>query len=111
MHRKITLSAATLTLLAGCGPGLPFSQHPDPYAAQTVAQAEPLVEDCRSRFKTWLANTPVSWEGGAGPSITHAGESVSIRLEAQPISPTAIDPIQFSCQYDNGQLDSAGQVQ
>ena len=108
MPRKILMGAAMLALLSGCGPGLPFSQHPDPNAAQTVQQADPLVQDCQGRFKTWLGTTPVKWE--AGPTITHTGDGVNIRLEAQPTAPNAIDPLQFSCDYTSGQLDTAGPV-
>jgi hypothetical protein len=108
MPRKTLLGAAMLALLAGCGPGLPFSQHPDPNAAQTVQQADPLVQDCQGRFRTSLGKTPVKWD--TGPTITHTGETVSIRLEAQPTAETAIDPVQYSCDYTNGQLDTAGPV-
>jgi|GEM_PF-5165016 hypothetical protein len=113
MNCKTLLSAGLLAALADCegGLGLPFTQHPDPAAAEAVASTEPLVQDCRSRFKTWLGKTPVNWEGGAGPSITRTGESVNIRLEALPTGPEAIDPIEFSCDYDNGQFDTAGPVQ
>jgi hypothetical protein len=109
MPRKLLLSVAMLIVLSGCGLGWPFSQHPDPNAAQTVQQAEPLVQDCRGRFKSWLGATAVKWD--TGPSITHTGETISIRLEAQPTAPTAIDPVQYSCDYENGQFVTAGPVQ
>ncbi|MGB8840872.1 MAG: hypothetical protein WCC64_07350 [Aliidongia sp.] len=110
MPRNALLSAATLALLAGCGPGWPLGQHPDPNAAQTVRQAEPLVQDCERRFKSWLGTTAVTWDGGANPSITRTGDSVSIRLAAMPTESTAIDPLQYSCDYDGGETVTAGPV-
>jgi len=110
MKRKTLLAAALPLLLGGCGLGWPFTQHPDPYAAEAVQQSQPLVEDCRGRFKTWLGATPVNWETGTGPIITRAEQVITIRIEAQPTSPTAIDAVQYSCQYDNGQLQAAGPV-
>ena len=110
MLRKSLLITAMPALLAGCGPGLPFSQHPDPNAAQAVVDAQPLVLDCQSRFKTWLGGTPVICDGTAAPSITRTEESVSIRLEAIPTGPNALDPLLFNCDYDNGQFATAGPV-
>jgi hypothetical protein len=110
MPRKSPLSAAALALLAGCGPGLPFTQHPDPNAAQTVIQAGPMVQDCEGRFKKWLGTTPVTWDREAGPTITRTGDSVSIRLAAMPTAPSAIDPLQYSCNYDGSETVSAGPV-
>jgi hypothetical protein len=109
MPRKLLLSAAMLTVLSGCGLGWPFGQHPDPNAAQAVQQSAPLVQDCQGRFKTWLGATPAKQD--TGPTITRSGDVISIRLEAESSSPTAIDAIQFHCDYENGQLDSAGPVQ
>jgi hypothetical protein len=110
MLRKSLLITAMPALLAGCGPGLPFSQHPDPNAAQVVVDAQPLVLDCQSRFRTWLGSTPVIWDGTAAPSITRTEETISIRLEAIPTGSNALDPLQFSCDYDNGQFNTAGPV-
>jgi len=110
MLRKSLLITAMLAVLAGCGPGLPFSQHPDPNAAKAVVDAQPLVLDCQSRFKTWLGSTPVISDSTAAPSITRTDETLSIRLEAIPTGTNAIDPLQFNCDYDNGQLTTAGPV-
>jgi hypothetical protein len=110
MLRRFLLITAMPALLADCGPGLPFSQHPDPNAAQTVLDAQPLILDCQSRFKTWLGGTPVLWDGTPAPSITRMEETVNIRLEAIPIGTNAIDPLQFTCDYDNGQFAAAGPV-
>ena len=108
---RLLPSAALLIALGGCGPGLPFSQHPDPNAAAAVQQAGPLVQDCQARFKGWLGATPAKWD--TGPTITRADDTVSIRLEAQPTAPTAIDAIDYHCDYDSktGELESAGPVQ
>jgi hypothetical protein len=110
MPRRLLLSAALLIPLGGCGLGWPFGQHPDPNAAQTAQQAGPLVQDCQARFQSWLGTTPVRWD--TGPIITRADETVSIGLEAQPTASTAIDAIDYHCDYDakSGQLDSAGPV-
>jgi hypothetical protein len=110
MLPRLLLSAAVPILLGGCGPGLPFSQHPDPNAAQAVVQAGPEVQDCQARFKAWLGATPVKWD--TGPTITRTEETVSIRLEAQPTAPTVIDPVDYHCDYDgkSGELSSAGPV-
>jgi hypothetical protein len=110
MPPRLLLSATVLTLLGGCGPGWPFSQHPDPNAAQAVQQAQPLVQDCQARFKGWLGATPVKWD--AGPIITRADGTISIRLEAEPTAQTAIDAVDYRCDYDDktGQLDTAGPV-
>jgi hypothetical protein len=97
-----------LTALTGCGLGWPMTQHPDPNAAEAVAQAEPLVKDCQNRFQSWLGKTAVKWD--TGPTITRTGDAVSIRLEAMPTAPDAIDPVQFSCEYDSGTLNVAGPV-
>jgi hypothetical protein len=110
MLRGFLLITAMPALLAGCGPGLPFSQHPDPNAAQTVLDTQPLVQDCQSRFKTWLGSTAVVWDGIPAPSITRTDAAVTIRLEAIPTGTNAIDPLQFSCDYDNGQFNAAGPV-
>ncbi len=110
MPPRLLLSAALQTTLGGCGLGLPFSQHPDPYAAQAVQQAGPEVQDCQARFKAWLGATPVKWD--TGPTITRADDTVSIRLEAQPTAPTANDAVDYHCDYDGktGELSSAGPV-
>jgi hypothetical protein len=107
----LLLGTVLLILLGGCGPGLPFTQHPDPNAAAAVQQAGPLVQDCQARFKAYLKATPVKWDG-AGPSITRTDETISIRLEAEPTAATTIDPIDYHCDYDTktGQLDSDGRV-
>jgi hypothetical protein len=110
MPRQILLCAVALAALNGCGLGWPLSQHPDPNAAQAVAQAGPLVQDCQGRFQSWLGATAVKWDD-AGPTITRTGEAISIRLAAQPTGPQAIDAVQFSCDYDNGgTLSLAGPV-
>ena len=108
MPRNLLLSAAVLPLLAGCGLGWPFTQHPDPNAAQAVQQAGPLVTDCQGRFKSWLGATDVQWQ--TGPIITRTGNTVSIRLEAQPTSSTAIDALHYGCEYEGSQLTLAGPV-
>ena len=108
MPRKSMLSAAALALLAGCAPGLPFMHHADPDAAAAVEQTQSLVQDCQGRFETWLGTTPVTRD--TGPSITRTGEIVSIRLEAQPTAAEAIDPVQYNCDYVDGQLAAAGPV-
>jgi hypothetical protein len=110
MLRKSLLITAMLAGLADCGPGLPFSQHPDPNAAQAVVDAQPLVLDCQNRFKSWLGSTPVISDGTAAPSITRTDETVSIRLEAIPNGTNAIDLLLFNCDYENGQLATAGPV-
>lgn len=105
---KSVLGLAALGLLAGCGPGLPFNQYPDPNAAAAVEETRPLVEDCRSRFATELAGTPA--EEQSSPLITRDAEIVTVRLEAQPTGPDAIDPVQFGCTYEKGELTVSGRV-
>jgi hypothetical protein len=105
---KSVLGLAALLLPAGCGPGLPFNQYPDPNAAAAVEETKPLVDDCRGRFATELAGTPA--EEQSSPLITRDDEIVSVRLEAQPTGPDAIDPVQFACTYEKGELTLAGRV-
>ncbi|GGF21403.1 hypothetical protein GCM10011611_29340 [Aliidongia dinghuensis] len=86
-------------LVAGCKPS------PEEVALatrKTVTATEPLVARCKAEFVKSLAGLPVTFD--PGPTIANYGDAVTIRLEAQPTDPNAINDKIYSCDFEQGEM-------
>lgn len=104
--RRLIVLTAMVAPLAGCNTGWPFGSKLDPNAAEAVSASAPLVDQCRREFVAALKGTPVSFD--SGPSVTRAGAQTTIRLEAMPTSPDAINPKRYYCDFENGTMGDHG---
>ncbi len=102
------MGIGTLLGLGGCATGWPWGEGPDPGAAATVTETEPLAETCRRQFTESLNGTSVNFLGG--PTVTREANVVTIRLEAQPTNQDDYVTRRYFCDFEEGKLVSDGPV-
>ena len=112
---RLTVSLLALPLaLAACGSPPPPPQ-PVPVVINTPAPPPPviipaapttnLVSQCQALFTQALSGEPVNY---SSPAVASAGGSTTIRLSAQPLSPTPVPPVQYTCSFSGVTLVAAG---
>jgi hypothetical protein len=117
-RRVMRLTSCLLALplaLAACGSPSPPPPQPIPVVINTPAPPPPvfipappaasLVSQCQGLFAQALGSEPVNY---SSPAVASAGGSTTIRLSAQPMSPTPVAPVQYTCSFSGVTLVAAG---
>jgi hypothetical protein len=101
--------------LAACGSPPPPPPQPTPVVINTPAPPPPvviqapsassLIAQCQGLFTQALSGEPVNY---GNPTVASAGGATTIHLSAQPLSPTPVAPVQYTCSYSGTMLTAAG---
>ncbi len=114
MRLTFGLLALPMAALAACSSPPPPPQPapvvintpaPPPAVVIPAAPTTSLVSQCQGLFTQALAGEPVNY---GNPVIASAGGSTTIHLSAQPMSPTPVAPVQYTCSFSGTSLIAAG---